>query len=102
MDGRAFWKAVADDPELELVSCVEGATPAEDHIVVRYLPSGAGHILPIREIPRASRDELFGVLKFERRPRLMKTWNTRPGRRSMPRAVEPRVEQSVESVLIAS
>ena len=106
MDGRELWRAVEKDPELEVVACVEGATPAGDHIVVRYLPSGAGHILPIREILRVSRAELFAMLKFERPARLMKTWNSLSGRRMLAsafkRIVEPSVERSVEPVLVAS
>ncbi len=106
MDGREFWRAVKEDPELEVVSVVEGANRAENHVVVCHLPSRAGHILPIREILRAPRDELFAVMKFERPARIMKSWNARPGRTSTPPALERSVDQSVartvEPVLIAS
>lgn len=110
MDGREFWRAVDEDPELEVASVVEGASQAENHVVVRHLPSRAGHILPIREILRVPRDELFALLKFERPARIMKTWNLRPDRTSTPpafersvgRSAEPTVERTLEPVLIAS
>lgn len=102
MDGREFWWAVADDPELEVASVVEGASQAENHVVVRHLPSRAGHMLPIREILRVPRDELFAVMKFERPARIMKSWNARPGRSPMPPAVQRTVERTPEPVLIAS
>ncbi len=106
MDGREFWRAVAEDPELEVVSVAEGASQAEDHVVVRHLPSRAGHSLPIREILRVPCDELFAVMKFERPARIMKSWNARPGRRTVrpaiPVSVGQGTERTVEPVLIAS
>lgn len=71
MDGREFYDAVMADPDLELRNCHEGKTPADDYVEVVHKPTGCATRLPVREILRHSKSDLFGLMKFLRKPKIM-------------------------------
>lgn len=72
MGARDFWDAVKLDPDLEMASCVEGATPADDYVDVRHMPTGGGSRIPMSEICRVPAEDLVAVIKYERPSRIMK------------------------------
>lgn len=98
MDGREFWMAVDAAPDLVMLDCVESVTPADDYVEVRYVPTGGVTRLPIREIRRCTKEDLFGVLRFTRKPKIMKAVSGDAGSYGQ----LPCVSRSIGPVAIAS
>lgn len=98
MDGRAFYDAVMADPDLVLRNCHEGKTPADDYVEVVHRPTGCASRIPVTEILRHKKDDLFGVMKFKRKPKIMQAMSGDAGSYGQ----LPCVSRSIEPVAIAS
>lgn len=98
MGGQTFWRAVDEATDLELMACVEGATPADDYVEVKHKPTGGCTRIPPGEILRVPAADLIAVIRYERPARIMKAMSGDVGGEASP----PAVPRSSATVAVAA
>jgi hypothetical protein len=71
MQPREFFKNVAEHPDLEWLGAKQGATPAEDQVLIGYTTTRSKFSVSVSAIGDHSWEELLSVLTGQRSPRII-------------------------------